>query len=280
MSIDRYGILIGDTRIIYFYALIIMLGVVFAAVLSTRRAPKYSQDPEKVWDILTWVIIAGVIGARLWHVLTPSPSLVAQGITTEYYFTHPLELINTRQGGLGIPGAVIGGALALFIFVRIKKLSFLTWLDIVAPGLILAQAIGRWGNFVNQELYGAPTSLPWAIYIDPDHRLPGFQNFAYYHPTFLYESILNLGVFFLLLWVERRFWGRLKSGDIFLVYLIGYPIVRIFMETLRLDSSTVAGINANQAVMIAVLIVAVALLFIRHRIKPKEEPVIEGENPE
>ncbi len=278
MSIDRYGILFGDTRIIYFYALIIMSGVVAAAVLSTRRAPKYNQDPEKVWDILTWAIIAGVVGARLWHVLTPSPALVAQGITTMYYFTHPLELINTRQGGLGIVGAVAGGALALFIFVRVKKLSFLTWLDIIAPGLILAQAIGRWGNFVNQELYGAPTSSTWGIYIDPAHRLPGFENYAYYLPTFLYESILNLGVFFLMLWVERRFWGKLKSGDIFLVYLIGYPIVRTFMEMLRLDSSTVAGINANQALMVVVAIVAAALLFIRHRIHPKEQAVVEEEN--
>jgi phosphatidylglycerol:prolipoprotein diacylglycerol transferase len=278
MSIDRYGILIGDTRIIYFYALIIMAGVVVAAILATRRALKYHQDPEKVWDILTWVIIAGVVGARLWHVLTPSPALVAQGITTWYYFTHPLELINTRQGGLGIVGAVAGGVLALFIFVRVKKLSFMTWLDIIAPGLILAQAIGRWGNFVNQELYGAPTSLPWGIYIDPAHRLPGFENFAYYHPTFLYESILNLCVMFLMLWVERRFWGRLKSGDVFLVYLIGYPIVRIFMEMLRLDSSTVAGINANQALMVVVAIAAAAALFIRHKIGPKEQPQVEEEN--
>lgn len=278
MSFDRYGILIGDTRIIYFYALIIMVGVVVAAIIATRRAPKYNQDPEKVWDILTWAIIAGVVGARLWHVLTPSPALVAQGITTMYYFTHPLELINTRQGGLGIPGAVAGGVLALYIFVRIKKLSFTTWLDIIAPGLILAQAIGRWGNFVNQELYGAPTSLPWGIYIDSAHRLPGFENYAYYHPTFLYESILNVGVFFLMLWVERRFWGKLKSGDIFLVYLIGYPVVRIFMEMLRLDSSQVAGVNANQALMIVILIAALVTLFIRHRMRPKEQPVTEEEN--
>jgi phosphatidylglycerol---prolipoprotein diacylglyceryl transferase len=280
MSIDRYGILIGETRIIYFYALIIMTGVVAAAFLATRRAKKYDQDPERVWDILTWVFIAGVIGARLWHVLTPSPALVAQGITTMYYFTHPLELINTRQGGLGIVGAVVGGVIALFIYVRVKKISFLTWVDIIGPGLILAQAIGRWGNFVNQELYGAPSSLPWAIFIDPAHRLPGFESVAYYHPTFLYESLLNVGVMFLMLWVEKRFWGRLKPGDVFLVYLIGYPIVRIFMEMLRLDSSTVAGVNANQALMVVVAILAAAALFIRHRSRPKAEeepPVIEEE---
>lgn len=275
MSIDRYGILIGDTRIIYFYAILIMIGVVVAAFLSARRAPKYKQNPENVWDILTWAIIAGVIGARLWHIFTPSPSLVAQGITPEYYLTHPLELINTRLGGLGIPGAVIGGALALWIFCRIKKLSFTTWVDIIAPGLILAQAIGRWGNFVNQELYGAPTNLPWAIYIDPSHRLPGFEQYSYYHPTFLYESILNVGVMLLILFVEKRFWGKLKSGDLFLVYLIGYPIVRIFTETLRLDSSQVGGFNANQTLMIVVLILAAGTLVLRHTLvrKPAEAPI-------
>jgi phosphatidylglycerol:prolipoprotein diacylglycerol transferase len=274
MSIDRYGILIGDTRIIYFYALIIMGGVIVAAFLASRRAVKYGQDPERVWDILTWVIIAGVVGARLWHVLTPSPALEAQGITTMYYFTHPLELINTRQGGLGIAGAVAGGALALWIYTRAKKVSFLTWIDIIAPGLILAQAIGRWGNFVNQELYGAPTSLPWGIYIDPAHRLPGFENFSYYHPTFLYESLLNLGVMFLLLWIERRFWGRLKAGDLFLGYLVGYSIVRIFMELLRLDSSQVAGLNANQTLYMVIGALAIITLFVRHKIPSKEQPTV------
>ncbi|HVP20469.1 MAG TPA: prolipoprotein diacylglyceryl transferase [Anaerolineaceae bacterium] len=277
MSIDRYGILIGDTRIIYFYALIIMFGVVVAAFLSARRAAKYGQDPERVWDILTWVIIAGVIGARLWHVLTPSPALVAQGITTQYYFTHPLELINTRQGGLGIAGAVAGGALALFIYTRVKKISFLAWVDIVAPGLILAQAIGRWGNFVNQELYGAPTTLPWGIYIDPAHRLPGFENFSYYHPTFLYESLLNVAVMFLLLYIERRFWGRLKSGNIFLGYLVGYSIVRILMEMLRLDSSQVAGLNANQTLYAVIGTLAVLTLIVRHVFSVREQPPVVEE---
>jgi phosphatidylglycerol:prolipoprotein diacylglycerol transferase len=277
MSIDRYGILIGDTRIIYFYALIIMVGVVIAAFLSARRAPKYGQDPERVWDILTWAIIAGVIGARLWHVLTPSPALVAQGITTQYYFTHPLELINTRQGGLGIAGAVIGGGLALFIYARVKKISFLTWVDIIAPGLILAQAIGRWGNFVNQELYGAPTTLPWGIYIDPAHRLPGFESFSYYHPTFLYESLLNIGILFLLLFVEKRFWGRLKAGDLFLGYIVGYSIVRFCMELLRLDSSQVAGLNANQTFYAVIGVLAIITLFVRHRLPSKEQPPVPEE---
>ncbi len=271
MFIDRIGIHFSEVIVIHWYALIIMTGVVAAAIMSNRRARKYGQDPEAVWDILTWVVIAGIIGARIWHILTPSPSLVAQGITTEYYLTHPLAMLEIWNGGLGIPGAVIGGGIALAIYARVKKLSFLTWVDIVAPGLILAQAIGRWGNFMNLELYGAPTTVVFPLglnYIDLAHRLPGYENYAYYQPTFLYESVLNVGIVFLLLWVERRFWNKLKAGDVFLVYLIAYPIVRIFMETLRLDSSQVFGLNANQAFMIVVGSVSILTLIIRHRFFP------------
>lgn len=266
--IDQYGIHLGGLYI-RFYGIIIMLGVVAAAYLSARRAPRYGEDPERVWDMVTWAVIGGVLGARIWHILTPSPSLVAQGIDTWYYITHPLEALDITRGGLGIVGAVAGGALAVFIYVRAKHLSFFTWTDIIAPGLILAQAIGRWGNFVNQELYGAPTSLPWAIYIDEAHRLPEFMDQAYYHPTFLYESILNLLGMFLLIYISRQFFDRLKAGDIFLMYLVYYPIVRIFMEMLRLDSSTVGGLNANQAMMVVVAAVSIIVLFLRHRINPK-----------
>mgnify|MGYP002412755321 FL=1 len=131
--------------------------------------------------------------------------------------------------------------------------------------MALAQAIGRWGNFVNQELYGAPTNLPWAIYIDPAHRLPGFENQAYYHPTFLYESLWNLANMGLLLWLGRKYSDRLRPGDIFLTYLIVYPIGRFFLEFLRLDSSQVAGINANQTLMAVIAVLASIALYLRHR---------------
>jgi phosphatidylglycerol:prolipoprotein diacylglycerol transferase len=189
---------------IHFYGIVIMLGVVAATYLARREANRRGQNGELVWDMLVWMLIAGIIGARLWHILTPSPSLVAQGVTTYYYLTHPLDAIAIWNGGLGIAGAVAGGAIALYFFGRRHNLPFLIWLDILAPALALGQAIGRWGNFFNQELYGAPTSLPWAIYIDPQHRLAGFENQAYYHPTFLYESIWNLANMALLLWLSRR----------------------------------------------------------------------------
>jgi phosphatidylglycerol:prolipoprotein diacylglycerol transferase len=166
--------------------------------------------------------------------------------------------------------AVIGGVLALFIFARRRHLPFATWLDVLAPPLALGQAIGRWGNFFNQELYGAPSNLPWAIYIDPQHRYPGYQNVAYYHPLFLYESLWNLANMALLLWLSHRFRDRLRPGDIFLIYLIVYPVGRFLLEFLRMDASQVAGININQTIMGIVALVSAAVLVIRHlrRLQP------------
>jgi phosphatidylglycerol:prolipoprotein diacylglycerol transferase len=195
--------------------------------------------------------------------------MVAQGITTGFYLTHPLDAINVMQGGLGIPGAVIGGGIALVWYCRRKKLSFAMWADIAAPSLALGQAIGRWGNYVNQEVYGRPSDLPWAITIDEMHRMPGFENVARYHPLFLYESLFNLLLMVLLIWMSRRFAGWLKQGDLFLIYLIGYPTARFFLEFLRLDAAQVGGINANQTLMAVVALTAAVLLVFRHRSQPE-----------
>ncbi|MFZ6020593.1 MAG: prolipoprotein diacylglyceryl transferase [Chloroflexota bacterium] len=250
---------------IHLYGVIIMFGAIMAAWLSARQVKQRNLSPDLVWDMLPWLLIAGVIGARVWHILTPPASMVERGITTWYYLTHPLDAIAIWNGGLGIPGAVMGGALALYLYCRKKGLSFAEWTDIIAPGLALAQAIGRWGNFVNQELYGAPTNLPWAIFIDPVHRLPEFKDVAYYHPLFLYESIYNLLNMAFLLWAGRKFSDRLKKGDIFLMYLIIYPVGRFLLEFLRLDPSPLAGLNVNQTLMAVIAISSAAGLLWRHR---------------
>lgn len=273
MSIERTFIQLGPLTI-HFYGIIIMVGVVLAAMLAARLAKRNGEDPEVVWDMLPIVLITGIIGARLWHILTPPPSM---GITPMYYFTHPLEALAIWKGGLGILGAVIGGAIGAWLYMRRHNMSFLRWADFIAPGLALAQAIGRWGNFVNQELYGAPTDLPWGLYIDPAHRYPGFEQFERYHPTFLYESILNLVNMGLLLWVGRRFRGRLKTGDVFLVYLITYPVIRFFMEFLRLDSPALGGINVNQYVMLAIALASAAFLIARHTILNVKAEEVEDE---
>jgi phosphatidylglycerol:prolipoprotein diacylglycerol transferase len=268
------GIKIGPLLIRY-YALIIMAGVVAAAWLSTVEAKRRGLKSDFVWDALPWVVIGGIIGARLWHIFTPPASMVEQGITTKYYLTHPLDAIAIWKGGVGIPGGIIGGALALFIFTRKTKTSFLQWADIIAPGLALAQAIGRWGNFINQEVYGAPSTLPWAITIDAAHRLPAFRDYATYHPLFLYESLLNLFNMAILLIIGRKFKDKLKNGDLFLMYLVIYPTIRFFLEFLRLDPSPVAGININQTTMGIVAVAALTTLILRRVIKPREKSVEE-----
>ena len=245
-----------------FYGIILMSGAVAGGFLATKRARQRGYDSDIVWDLLIYLLIGGIIGARIWHILTPSPST---GITTSWYLSHPLDALAIWKGGLGIPGAIIGGLITLFIYSRKMKIDFAEWTDIGAPGLALGQAIGRWGNFVNQELYGAPTNLPWKIFIDVDHRLTNYLDVEYYHPLFLYESLWNLMNMFLLLWISRRFAGSLKNGDIFIVYLIVYPIGRFLLDFLRLDASMVGGININQTIMAVVAVFASGVLYLRHR---------------
>lgn len=267
----RVGFSIGPL-FVHYYGVIIMLGVLAAAWLATREAKRRSVDPELIWDMLPWLLIAGIIGARIWHILTPPASMVAVGITTQYYLTHPLDAIAIWNGGLGIPGAVMGGVIALIIYARNKKTSFWLFADIIAPGLALAQAIGRWGNFVNQELYGAPTNLPWAIFIEPAYRLPEYKDVAYYHPMFLYESLWNLLLMAFLLVIGRKFAAKLKIGDIFLMYLVGYPLARFMLEFIRLDPSNVGGINANQTLMAVIALSSAAVLIYKHFIMRSSPP--------
>lgn len=264
------GFSIGPLTIKY-YGIIIMVGIIAATVLSYYLAKKRGRDPEVILDSLIWIVIAGVIGARIWHILTPSASLVAQGITTQYYLTHPLAAIAIWRGGLGIPGAIAGGTLAFLIYSKKKKINFWAWADIFAPAVALGQAIGRWGNFINQEVYGNPSTLPWAITIDPENRLPEFQQYATYHPLFLYESIFNFLNMGLLIWVGRKYRDKIIDGDIFLMYLISYPIFRFFMEYLRLDNSYVGGINANQTMMLVVAVLSAGVIIWRHSRKGKPE---------
>jgi len=188
------------------------------------------------------------------------------GVTTENYLRNPIEILKIWKGGLGIAGGVIGGALTLIIYCRAKKLNFLEWVDYIAPGLLVGQAVGRWGNFVNQEVYGRPTDLPWAITIDPPYRIPGFEQVAKYHPLFLYESILTLLSAGLLLLINRKWRKKLFTGDLFFLYLVLYPTFRFFLEFLRLDPSPVNGININQTFMLIVAIIAALLLVLRHTV--------------
>jgi phosphatidylglycerol:prolipoprotein diacylglycerol transferase len=200
----------------------------------------------------------------------------------DYYRTHPIEILYIWQGGLGIYGAIVGGLLGVVLYTWRAGLRPLKWLDYGAPGLALGQAVGRWGNFVNQELYGPPTDLPWGLKIDPQHRIVPYNNLEKYppdtlfHPTFLYESLWALLVFGVLALIADRFKDRLKEGDILLGYLIGYPLGRFFLEYLRPDAWMIGPIAAAQLFAIITVVAAGAILIVRHTVAktsaPDEEP--------
>jgi phosphatidylglycerol:prolipoprotein diacylglycerol transferase len=265
MSFDPYGIHIGPLYFRY-YGMILVLGAFSATYLGRRLAEKMGlKDPDFAWDALIWALVFGVIGARIYHVFTPSKELIEVGITTKWYFENPINIINLTRGGLGIPGGIAGGALGLYIFARRNNLDILLILDAAAPGVALAQVIGRWGNFVNQELYGPPTDLPWKIFIRPETRISPYQADEYFHPLFLYESLWSLLNTLFLLWLWRRHGDKLLKGDLFMVYLITYPVGRFLLEFIRLDYVPMFGINFNQAMMAVVAVVSAAVIFIRRR---------------
>ena len=203
-------------------------------------APWRIWNPDYVWNGIIIILILGLIGARLYHVLTPSPSMAALGIESPAdYFRNPQMLFNLRNGGLGIYGGLAGGALGLLYFTWRNRLPLLPWADMSVVGVAIGQTFGRWGNFMNQELYGRPTTVPWAITIEPINRLPAFADFSTFHPAFLYESLWNFLTFGLLIWLWRR-WEKLMDGEMTAVYLIMYAIGRTLLETVRLDSRVVS----------------------------------------
>ena len=235
-------------------------------------APWRIWNPDHVWNGLIWVLIFAVIGARLYHVLTPSPSMAAFGIESPLdYFRNPYQLINLRNGGLGIYGGILGGLIGLLIYARRARIPMLPWADLAVVGLALGQVFGRWGNFFNQELYGAPTDLPWAVTIAPPFRLPAYAEFSQFHPAFLYESLWSLLTFFVLYFLVTRYSQKLLDGELMALYLIFYAIGRTLLETVRLDSRMVdfGFMQLNMAIATFVsLIIAVCMaawIIIRRR---------------
>ncbi len=268
MSLDQYGIHVGPLYFRY-YGMILVAGAFAATYLGRRLAARMGlKNPDIAWDAMIWALIFGVIGARIYHIFTPSIELVEVGITTKWYFENPLYILDLTRGGLGIPGAIAGGALGLYIFAKRNNLDITLLLDAAAPGLALAQAIGRWGNFVNQELYGPPTDLPWKIFIRPENRIAPHQAEEYFHPLFLYESLWNLLNMFFLLWLYRRYGDKLLRGDLILVYLITYPVGRFLLEFMRLDYVPMfegGGGNLNQTFMAVIALASGAAIYFRHR---------------
>ena len=231
------------------YGLMIALGVLAAAWLFARRFIQRGHSPELASSTTVWAVIAGLIGSRIYHVITDWKT----------YQGNWGEVWKIWEGGLGIPGAVAAAAAVMWVYARQKGIPLSDIADSVAPALPLGQAIGRWGNWFNQELYGRPTDLPWALEIDPEHRRLQYLDDETFHPTFLYECIWNLALVGALLWIGKRF--TLKPGRLFGLYVLGYSLGRLWIEFIRVDfASELAGVRVNIWVMLALILGSVAYL--------------------
>ncbi len=259
--IDPIALHLGPLDI-HWYGIIIATAVLVAGIVGVREARRRGEDPEHGWSMLLPIIVLAVIGARLYHVIH----------MWGYYSQHPDLIPQVWIGGLGIPGVIAGGAVALVWYTRRNGLSTARWLDIFAPALLLGQAIGRLGNFVNQELYGPPTTLPWGIPIDAAHRVPEWSNLTLYPvdttrfvPLFAYEALLNVLGMVILLWIARRYASRLYDGDVFLLYLVWYGGVRSALENFRVQNWHILGIPTAIWLGIAAIVLAGGLFILRHR---------------
>ncbi|MBK9710468.1 MAG: prolipoprotein diacylglyceryl transferase [Kouleothrix sp.] len=262
--------ILGFPLVVRWYGVLIVSGAMLAGWLAARRAERRGYNPEHIWNLLLLGMVLGILGARIYYV----------AFEWERYAGRPLlEIINPAGGGLAIHGALIGAIVAALIYTRRNKLPFIEFLDICMPGFLLAQAVGRWGNFFNQEAYGRPTSLPFGVRIDLDRRLPPYNDPIKYppdilfHATFLYESLWNVTGAGLLLWLERRLRGWLRTGDIALFYAIWYGIGRFWIEALRTDSLCTNGVGGEcggalrTAQVVSLLLIAGGLIgiYINHR---------------
>lgn len=246
---------------VYWYGIGYAVGLAAVYLLLTRLARRAGEDPELVGNGMIIIAIAALIGGRLYHVIDQ----------WALYKDDPLKIILPPYTGLGVYGGIILGTLTLFWYTRRHRLSFGRWADIIAPGLFLMQAIARWGNFFNQELYGPPTTLPWGIPIECAHRIAAYPCAAYpfettrFQPLFLYESISGLLGLLFLLWVGHRFRARLRVGDIVLIFFIWYGVVRFALETLRADNWTFFGVPTAMVVSALFIVPAAIILAYRHR---------------
>ena len=239
---------------VHYYAIFILVGIAVALWIANTRLVKRGGESGLVIDIALWAVPFGIIGGRLFHVVTHLSDYVGPNID-------PLEFTKIWNGGLAIYGALIFGAVGAYIGAKRAKLSFLSLADVLAPGILLAQAIGRWGNYFNQELFGRPTDLPWALIIDrPNPAIPdGLPSDAVFHPTFFYEFLWSIAGVVLLLILDKRL--NLRWGRLFGLYLIYYSIGRFWIENLRIDPSDVyLGLRTNQWSAVAGIVIGLALI--------------------
>ena len=251
---------------IRFYSLMILAGLLAGIVLAQWEAKRLGENPDHVLNIAVLGVVLGLIGARLYHVID----------LWSFYSENIGQIFVLRAGGIGIFGAIAGSAFALVLYVwwvnrraragRGARIRALRWFDIGAPAFLLGQGVGRWGNFFNKELYGPETSLPWGIPVGPQHHFPWDSGAAaYFHPLFLYESLLSLLGVIVLLWVGRRFMHGLRQGDLLFLYLIWYALERSALEFLRSGNWKVGDVPVAHLVSVAMIVIALLALFLWRR---------------
>lgn len=241
---NLYGILISFS--------ILLCILVAKSLINKSNEENYKVKEDILWGVSLWAIIGGIIGARIYHVLSTLP----------YYFLNPLNIFALWNGGLGIWGAVAGGYIGIVIYLRKNKENILSWLDLLSIVLPLGQAIGRWGNFSNNEIFGTPTNLPWGIYVPLNNRPKEYLSFTKFHPLFIYESILNFILFTTLYLLYKKYKGTTPKGTFLSLYLGGYSIIRFFLEYLRIDSWKLGSLNVSQC--ISILVLSFSILFIKY----------------
>jgi prolipoprotein diacylglyceryl transferase len=253
------------------YALCIIAGIVAAVWIGERRWLARGGTQGEVTDIALWAVPFGVIGGRLYHVMTDH----------DLYFGDGRSAINALyvwRGGLGIWGAIALGGVGVWIGARRKGIRVPPMLDALAPGVLIAQAMGRWGNWFNQELFGRPSTQPWALRIDPQNRPPGYEQYATFQPTFLYESIWDVAAFFFVIWADRRF--KLGHGRVMALYVMAYTLGRGWIETLRIDNveyQHVLGLRLNVWTSIVLFILATIYFVVVGRRRPGRETEVYTE---
>ena len=247
------------------YAFAIILGIVVAIWLTDRRWVARGGRPGTTADVAVWAVPFGIVGGRIYHVITSPQAYFGAG-------GHPVDAFKIWQGGLGIWGAVAFGALGAWIGCRRRGILLPPFADAIAPGLALAQALGRWGNWFNQELFGRPTTLPWGLEIDPAHRPAGYEQYATFHPTFLYESLWCVVIAIVLIWADRRF--TMGHGRVFLLYIALYTTGRFGFELVRIDDANrIFGLRVNTWVAGIAFVGSVVALVWSARNRPGRESV-------
>jgi phosphatidylglycerol:prolipoprotein diacylglycerol transferase len=249
------------------YGVLVMLGVIVGGTFANKEVTRRGGDGEVIWDAMIWLLPIGILGARLWYVVNATIG------GNPYYINNPIQIINIPQGGLHFFGGLVFGAITLYIFLKQKNLDFWLFLDSIAPAALLGQAVARPANFINQELYGQPTTLPWGIKIDAIHRLPLFNDLQMFpvettrfHPTFAYEMIWNIIGFLIIMVLIRKVSRFSKPGSAFVLWLLIAGIGRTFIEFFRPDQPILAVGWLTTSMLVSFLMALVGLVLVLLRI--------------